>query len=130
MERTNNAARVMFKWPSIQRRQCPIHNGTFETDQTWRKFWRFYRFKRVCYDNSKGLACWKNAQIVEKSKLKKVFKIVNIDSNSFLNRQSFKRYRCESSIAIFVWRATWYYVYSSFKFYISYFFNCEHTIRV
>ena len=60
----------MFKWPSMQRIQCPIHNGTLET-VIWAIIWKIssffwvYKFlnfmwRYCCYSRFKVCNCIRN----------------------------------------------------------------------
>ena len=96
-----------FKWPLIQQWQYPIHNGTFQTflwSIMWKKFslsrfeklkiWEFLNF--FLPQKCAGHFCGET--IIEKNQ----FSMLKICiSNSYLIKQRFYGYRCESSIGVF-----------------------------
>ena len=84
-----------FKWPLMQRWQCLIYNGTLETF-IWSMIWK------ICFLGLK----WFNSDIsyiYTTSKNCQFSKLITLITNSYLIRQSFEGYRCESDFTTFAW---------------------------
>ena len=99
-----------FKWPFIQRWQCPIYNGTLESfvDQAWIRYQCFCFFKLFIFICGFFL-------IVTCE-----FLVIRSNGATHEFRLRFQRYLCKSDIAILAWKVTWNYAYSPFNIFKNY----------
>ena len=110
----------IFIYILIQRWQCPIYNGTFTTDKKCERQFIFW-VEKCFYLNCEFLQCFRKSarhfrrETANENKQFKETIMLSLISNSYLIRQRFQEYRCESGLAIFAWRITGNYTYNPFN---------------
>ena len=99
-----------FKWPFMQRWQCPIYNGTLESfvEQAWIRYQCFCFFKLFIFICGFFL-------IVTCE-----FLVIRSNGATHEFRLRFQRYLCKSDIAILAWKVTWNYAFSPFNIFENY----------
>ena len=99
----NRGCKRNFKWPLMQRWQCPIYNGTLIKCG---KYVLFFFWLEKC--SILIISPWINTNEFCSYKKK------NIISHIWWNKYFNVILRCKSGIADFAWKVTWNYAYSPF----------------